>query len=167
MKLNILLKSVSLISLSLIAVGCAQDTTKSSTPNHSKEADHAKHMSGDKIEETSSSVILPTFLKTQPEDVRNVYQAVAKNRKLLEKMPCYCGCGETVNHKNNYDCFIEENTTGGSVKWTSHGTTCSTCLEIAVKSILKQRDGESIKDIRSEIDSSYKDGYSKPTPTPL
>lgn len=40
-------------------------------------------------------------------------------------------------------------------------------LEIAVKSILKQRDGESIKDIRSEIDSSYKDGYSKPTPTPL
>lgn len=167
MKLNILLKSVSLISLSLIAVGCAQSPMKSSTPNHSKEVDHAKHMGGDKIEETSSSLILPTFLKTQPEDVRNVYQAVGKNRELLEKIPCYCGCGETVNHKNNYDCFIEENATNGSVKWTSHGTTCSTCLEIAVKSILKQRDEESVKEIRSAIDSSYKDGYSKPTPTPL
>lgn len=41
------------------------------------------------------------------------------------------------------------------------------CLKIAVKSILKQQDGESIKDICSAIESSYKDGYSKPTPTPL
>ena len=54
--------------------------------------------------------------------MKTIYLAVAQNPELLENIPCYCGCGEIVNHKYNYDCFIYENKWSGKVVWDDHGT---------------------------------------------
>src|SRR5690606_38151881 len=82
--------------------------------NTAKENEHAdKHPEevqemqlGDIREETGGPQHLPEFLGEKPEDMKIIYQAAALNKDLLEKVPCYCGCGESVGHKDNYDCFI-------------------------------------------------------------
>lgn len=121
---------------------------------------------GDIREKTPSLDALPTFLDDKPEDTKLVYKAVAKSGDLLEHMPCYCGCGESVGHKNNLDCFINRVDADGVV-WDDHGTKCGICMEIAVQSIQMDRDGERVKDIRRAIDQAYEERYPAPTPTPM
>ncbi|MCF6411686.1 PCYCGC domain-containing protein [Pseudalkalibacillus salsuginis] len=121
---------------------------------------------GDLREQTESAEVIPTFLDDKSENMQNIYRAAAMHQDLLENIPCYCGCGESANHKNNYDCFIHENKKDGSLVWDDHATRCKACLDIAVKSILEYKDGKSIKEIRTMIDEQYKDGFGEPTPTP-
>lgn len=121
---------------------------------------------GDIREETASMSKLPTFLNDKPENMQNVYAAAGQHKKLLEQMPCYCGCGASVGHKNNYDCFVHENESDGKVVWDDHGTKCQVCLEIAAEAITESQNGKSDADIRKMIDEKYKEGYAEPTPTP-
>ena len=44
---------------------------------------------------------------------------------------------------------------------------CDVCLEIAAESMVEYQKGKSMLDIRKEIDEKYKEGYAKPTPTPM
>ncbi|PTN32162.1 PCYCGC domain-containing protein, partial [Bacillus sp. Rc4] len=101
-----------------------------------------------------------------PEDMQNLYKAAAMNKELLENIPCYCGCGESVGHKSNYDCFVYKYKKDNSIVWDDHGTNCNVCLEIAAKSISKFKEGKSSNEVRKLIDEEYKEGYAKPTPTP-
>lgn len=126
----------------------------------------ADHVHNDIREETSSIDVLPNFMSNKPKDMKLIYKAAAKNKELLENIPCYCGCGESSNHKNNYDCFIFENRENGALVWDDHGTKCGVCLEIAAQSINDYSKGKSIKEIRDEIDKKYENGYATPTPTP-
>ncbi|WP_042350157.1 PCYCGC domain-containing protein [Bacillus massiliogorillae] len=145
----------------------ATEATKTGNQEQTENHDHTQHAAnGDLQEETKSIETLPSFLKDKPEEMSTVYAAVAKNRKLLESMPCYCGCGESAGHKDNYDCFIFENKTDGSIVWDDHATRCKVCLEIAAESVVLYNNGKSAKEIRDIIDSKYKEGYLKPTPTP-
>lgn len=124
-----------------------------------------EHAMGDIREQTAGADLMPNFLKDKPEDMQIIYMAVAKHRDLLEKIPCYCGCGDSVGHKDNYDCFIHDNKEDGQVVWDDHGTKCTVCLEIAAKSIVDYSDGKSVSDIRAEIDKAYEKGYAPPTKT--
>ena len=67
---------------------------------------------------------------------------------------------------SNLNCFVHE-IEDDKVIWDDHGTRCHACLEIAAESIVMHEKGESIKDIRNYIDEKYKEGYAKPTPTPM
>ncbi len=165
MKLKLLTVTLGICS-SLILSGCSSED-ESVVQKESGHEGHSEHtVSGDLQEETSSKEIAPDFLAEKPEDMKTIYLAVAQNKDLLEKIPCYCGCGESANHKNNYDCFIHENKKNGEVVWDDHGTRCGVCLEIAAQSILDLNDGMSVKEIRNKVDEKYKSGYAKPTPTP-
>ncbi|MCQ5365699.1 PCYCGC domain-containing protein [Anoxybacillus salavatliensis] len=145
----------SILSVSLLFSGCAQ-----------KENDHvAEHQTGDIREETASVHELPSFLASYNESMVHLYEQVAAHRALLENIPCYCGCGESAGHENNYDCFVYENKSNGAIVWDDHATKCGVCLEIASISIEQYEKGMSIKDIRHFIDETYKEGYAKPTPT--
>jgi hypothetical protein len=135
------------------------------TDGHSETTKHAAN--GDLQEETKSVDTLPAFLKDKPESMVTIYSAAAKSKDLLESMPCYCGCGESANHKSNYDCFVAENKKDGSIVWDDHGTRCGVCLEIAAESVVQYNDGKSAKEIREYIDNKYKEGYAKPTQTPM
>jgi len=145
----------------ILAAGCSNSDHKNNTENN----DHIASM-GDLAEETSSMNKLPTFLNGQTDSIKSIYKASAESKELLEKIPCYCGCSDSVGHKNNYDCFIRENKKNGGIVWDSHGVNCDVCLEIAAQSITDYHNGKSVKEIRKDIDDKYKEGYAKPTPTP-
>ncbi|GGJ69814.1 hypothetical protein GGR02_002049 [Anoxybacillus voinovskiensis] len=147
---------VIMLSLSVLLGACSANETKEQT--------HAT-MSGDVRETTKSTAHLPSFLKPYDENMAVLYQQAANHRQLLENIPCYCGCGTSAGHKNNYDCFVYENKKDGSIVWDSHATTCGVCLDIAAESITEYEQGKSIKDIRKMIDEKYKEGYAEPTPT--
>nr|WP_285876726.1 PCYCGC motif-containing (lipo)protein [Fictibacillus phosphorivorans] len=133
-----------------------------------KESAHEEHLpNGDIQQVTASADVMPDFLGNQPENISTIYAAVPKFKELLESMPCYCGCGDSAGHKNNYDCFVADNKEDGKVLWDDHGTKCGTCLEIAAISMSESIEGKSDSEIRKMIDEKYKEGYAEPTQTPL
>ncbi|WP_027409103.1 PCYCGC motif-containing (lipo)protein [Anoxybacteroides tepidamans] len=148
------------LSFSLLMGACSSNEAK----EHHHTAAYTTS-SGDIRETTKSIDHLPSFLSQYEEDMAVLYQQAAKHRELLESIPCYCGCGQSAGHKNNYDCFVHENKKDGSVVWDDHATKCGVCLEIAAESITAYEQGKSIKEIRQMIDSKYKEGYAEPTPT--
>ncbi|QSF42190.1 PCYCGC domain-containing protein (plasmid) [Priestia megaterium] len=160
-----------MLVVSFISVACSntneekvsKETTSQTKKDHEQ---HSEVASGDIREETTSNGVLPEFLKDKSEDMQVIYADAAQNKELLENIPCYCGCGESAGHKNNYDCFIYKNKEDGKVVWDDHGTKCGVCLEIAAQSVSDLKSGKSIKQIRQSIDEKYKSGYAKPTPTP-
>lgn len=121
---------------------------------------------GDLHEATANVDTLPPFLTNHHDTMKMLYTAVGQHKELLEHIPCYCGCGESVGHEHNYHCFIHDHKTDGSVVWDDHATRCQVCLDIAAESIIEYQEGKSIDDIRDAIDAQYKDdGYPEPTPT--
>ncbi|MBB5323110.1 hypothetical protein HNQ34_000187 [Anoxybacillus tepidamans] len=150
-----------MLSLSLLMSACSANEAKEQQ-NHSNVY---TTNSGDVRETTKSIDHLPAFLSQYEENMAVLYQQVAKHQKLLENIPCYCGCGESAGHQNNYDCFVYENKKDGSIVWDNHATKCGVCLEIAAESITEYEQGKSMKEIRQTIDEKYKEGYAKPTPT--
>lgn len=162
MKIKTKLVSIGIISLFMLSACSGQDagTDKESHSEHQETA------LSDLREETQSAEKLPNFLKEKPEEMQLIYAAAANHKELLENIPCYCGCADSVGHKDNYDCFVHENKENGAVVWDDHGTKCGICQEIAVQSIKEYQDGKDIKEIRTIIDEQYKEGYPKPTPTP-
>lgn len=160
-----------LIGLGTMTTGCAQQQPNTILSNEKMESHaaehkhHAEHTVADIREKTQNSNDLPSFLNKQPEDMKRLYSEVAKHRALLENIPCFCGCGTTAGHKNNYDCFIYENKDDGAVVWDDHATRCGVCLKIADEAIKQYDSGASIKEIRAMIDKKYEKGYATPTPT--
>ncbi|MDA1779595.1 PCYCGC domain-containing protein [Bacillus cereus group sp. BY9-3LC] len=156
--------------LSLILAGCESTGTNEQKSSESKkeEHDHASHTQQADIQEKTKGVnTLPTFLDKLDPQMKDIYTVAGKNAELLDWIPCYCGCGESVGHKNNKNCFIREIKKNGEVVWDSHATTCVNCLEIAVESASMKQKGKSTLEIRNYIDNKYKEGYGKPTPTPM
>ncbi|MGW8788147.1 PCYCGC motif-containing (lipo)protein [Heyndrickxia sporothermodurans] len=153
---------LTLFAVILVLSACSSTKNESKESPKKKTAEHTMPIG----EETASKDVLPTFLNNTSETVQTIYQAAASHQELLEHMPCYCGCGE-MGHKDNYDCFIQENKKNGAIVWDEHGVNCDVCLEIAAQSIVDYNKGKSMKEIRKSIDEKYKEGYAKPTPTPM
>ncbi|MGJ3205350.1 PCYCGC motif-containing (lipo)protein [Geobacillus thermoleovorans] len=149
-----------MLSFSVLLSGCADGNSQEQSHSHI-----TKTATGDIRETTKSIEHLPSFLSAFEEEMAVLYQQAAEHRELLENIPCYCGCGQSAGHKNNYDCFVYENKKDGSVVWDDHATKCGVCLDIAAESIAAYDQGKSIKDIRHMIDEKYKEGYAEPTPT--
>jgi hypothetical protein len=152
----------------LLAGGLVGCSSKEETTNNGQHADHQEQLpGGDIIETTSGPTQMPSFLKDVDPQIVKIYQAVGHNHQVVEYMACYCGCGESVGHKNNRNCFIQEVKPDGKIVWNSHAITCANCLNIAAESIVMKQEGKSLLDIRKYIDNKYKEGYAKPTPTPM
>ncbi|WP_453995639.1 PCYCGC motif-containing (lipo)protein [Bacillus nitroreducens] len=140
-------------------VGCGQNEES----HDSSSEDHV--VVGDIREETASIDQLPSFLDDKPEEMVTIYQAAAMHKDLLETIPCYCGCADSVGHRDAYDCFVHDNQ-DGKIVWDDHGTKCGVCLDIAATSVLEYSNGKSPSEIRELIDETYKEGFPAPTPTP-
>ena len=163
-------------SMMLILAACG-NAAKDEHTEAEHEAEHTSgehaghdaqtHTAGDIQETIASADILPSFLDNQHEDIRLVYEVAGKATDILQWIPCYCGCGDSVGHRSNLNCFIAETREDGSIVWDDHGTRCLVCLEIAVESVQMAQQGKSLKEIREAIDTKYKDGYAAPTPTDM
>jgi hypothetical protein len=163
-KVNHVMKKAALSFVLAIAV-LTSGACSGGGNDHSDTGEHHQVV-GDIREETASVDILPEFLSGKHELLQHTYTAVALHQDLLEKIPCYCGCGETVGHQSSYDCFVYQNNEDGSLVWDDHGTKCNICVDIAVTSIIEYNNGKSVQEIRAMIDEMYQEGFPNPTPTP-
>lgn len=137
--------------------GCGKEEQTEEAHNHQ----HITN-SGDIQESTASAEILPTFLEGQQDVIILAYQVAAAIPEKMQGIPCYCGCGESAGHRNNFNCFIKEiNET--EIIWDDHGTRCGVCVEIALMTASMAKDGHSISDIKEAVDKKYEVGYAKPT----
>ncbi|MFT9848165.1 PCYCGC motif-containing (lipo)protein [Aneurinibacillus sp. REN35] len=154
-------------SLLVLGAGLSGCSSKEEAAHGGTQAHQEQLAGGDILETTAGRDQLPSFLKNFDPQVAKVYQAVGYNHTVIEHMACYCGCGDSVGHKSNLDCFINEVKPDGKIVWNSHGTTCANCMNIAAESIVMKQEGKSLLDIRKYIDNKYKEGFAKPTPTPM
>jgi bacterioferritin-associated ferredoxin len=154
------------------STGCSNNSETNISDQTSEAVEHHQHekpsfFQGDLREKTSSVQELPDFLDEKSDDIKIIYAAAAQHQEVLEHIPCYCGCGTSAGHKSSYNCFVHEVYEDGSLEWDDHGTRCGVCLEIAATAVMEYKDGKSIKEIRDDIDETFKEGYSTPTPTPM
>ncbi|SEN35081.1 PCYCGC motif-containing (lipo)protein [Lihuaxuella thermophila] len=152
------------VAISLTACGSSNEKHAGAGEQHTKTHQN-QAMSGDLREGTASNQ-LPSFLNQVDPKVVSIYRLAAKHPDLLQHIPCYCGCGRSVGHKSNRDCFIKE-IRNGTIVWDSHAVTCYNCQQIALESIQLKEQGKSTPEIRKFIDNKYKQGYAEPTPTPV
>jgi len=65
------------------------------------------------------SDLSPQLRQLSPE-FQEAYRFALANRDVLEKIPCYCGCG-SVGHMNNYMCYVQSERADGQVVFDYHG----------------------------------------------
>jgi hypothetical protein len=68
------------------------------------------------------------------------YKAAARASSVVYQMPCYCFCDRGHGHTSLRSCFE-----------STHGASCSTCMQEALYSYRQSRKGQSVKQIRDGI----------------
>lgn len=100
-------------------------------------------------------------LATLPEQTVAHYRFVEANQELVEQLPCYCGCGQSLDHRSLRDCFVRD---GG--EYNAHAAGCGVCLLESEDAQRLLADGESRPAvIRAAIEERYS-GLGAPTDTP-
>lgn len=107
----------------------------------------------------STSTEFPSFVYTSSTSL-NAYKMAVANPDALSSMPCYCGCGTSLEHKNLKECFIKPD---GSLD--DHAATCDLCNKEVLDVARWLKEGKSLKEIREGIDAKYS-SFGNPTDTP-
>jgi Protein of unknown function with PCYCGC motif len=94
----------------------------------------------------SGTVVLPQL----PPDVTVLYRYIEANQAIAMKVPCYCGCGQSVGHRSLRDCFF--NATG---QYDAHASGCEICLTIAQQTEQFSKQGMDVATIRARIDQQF------------
>ncbi|GAB4325639.1 MAG: hypothetical protein Kow0010_08280 [Dehalococcoidia bacterium] len=100
-------------------------------------------------------------LEGQPADVVASYRFVEQHAGLVSTIPCYCGCGKSLDHQSLRDCYLKPNGSG----YEGHASVCSVCLEEVADIERLLTAGEDTAAIRSWIDREYSK-FGPPTATP-
>ncbi len=94
-----------LLVVLLLAVACAPTSTAPTNETS--------------IRLAPASALSPELRQLSPE-VQEAYRFALANRDILEKIPCYCGCG-VIGHMSNYMCYVQPESAGGKVAFDLHG----------------------------------------------
>jgi hypothetical protein len=97
---------------------------------------------------------MPAEVQSAPVSVQQAYQFAAANPDTMKQIPCYCGCG-AMGHTSNYSCYVQSVDTNGTITFDHHALGCSICVDITQDVMRLQREGKSIQDIRTYVDSTY------------
>jgi len=65
--------------------------------------------------------VFPSSVYTNPQALE-AYRIAVQMPDLLMLLPCYCGCGKTLGHRNLRDCFLNADGT-----FDDHAATCAVC----------------------------------------
>ncbi len=134
------------IGVAVLAAGCAGSTGRQvgdATPSSQ-----------------SSSPELVADLSSLPEATVARYRFIAANQDLAERMPCYCGCGESQGHRSLKDCFI---TDAGA--YDAHAGGCAVCLGETQEIEMFLAQGLAVSTIRARIEQRWST-IGPPTETP-
>jgi hypothetical protein len=97
---------------------------------------------------------LPHEMQTAPAVVSQAYQFAAANPEVLQELPCYCGCG-SMGHTSNYSCYIAGVDASGVITYDSHALGCSICVDITQDAMRLLRQGKTMPEIRTYVDTTY------------
>ena len=97
---------------------------------------------------------MPMEVQQAPVSVQQAYQFAVANADLMKHIACYCGCGK-IGHKSNYDCYVSGVDSAGKVTFDQHALTCSICVDITQDVMRLLRQGKSMADISSTVDTTY------------
>ena len=104
---------------------------------------------------------LPDYVHDAPPETREAYRFALANRKLLEQIPCYCGCNG-LGHMNTYECYIDPDK---NLAFDPHAAYCTICIDITRDAMAMSSQGKPVWEIRDYIDATYADaGPSTDTP---
>lgn len=85
--------------------------------------------------------------------------------KVIEWMPCYCGCGG-MGHRSNLDCYFKPGMPGGQIVFEEHASYCDICVKTTLLAKKMVAEGRTLREIRDAVDQTF--GGSAPgTPTEL
>lgn len=111
--------------------------------------------------------VWPAAIGSAPPTVRAAYVYATANYETLRYIPCFCGCGLSAGHVNNYDCFVKDEAPEGWFILDPHGLGCGTCVAIALEVSVMGRQGMTTRAIRTAIDDRWATtGPSTRTPLP-
>jgi len=92
---------------------------------------------------------LPSYAYTNPTTLSG-YKYATLHPEMLEKIPCYCGCGGHSGHVSLRDCFVNPDGT-----YDEHASFCDTCVGENIKTQNYLMQGKTIKEARTLIDNEY------------
>jgi len=108
----------------------------------------------------------PARYAQAPQEVRDAYAFAVDHKAQLRYIPCFCGCAQT-GHRDNWDCFVKEQTGADTFILDPHGFACGTCVGVALDTKAMLASGLSLKAIRAAIDAKWSEaGPATPTPYP-
>jgi hypothetical protein len=111
--------------------------------------------------------VWPSAYRNAPKAVRTAYQYAAANYETLRYIPCFCGCGLSSGHVNNYECFVKAAKPDGWFILDPHGLGCGTCVAITLEVIAMREQGMPVRSIRVAVDDRWsKTGPATKTPLP-
>lgn len=96
---------------------------------------------------------LGLFLKqnSASSEVSEAYRFAKENpQDVLSYVKCYCGCIKNQEHKNNRDCFFNED---GSTDLM--GLNCGLCVKTALASKKMLSEGKSVREISDFVDKRW------------
>jgi hypothetical protein len=151
-------RSVLIITLVLIAIagGSALILKKKGGGDGSDDRGFSDPLLDELI--SSSSISLPEYALSSKKTEAG-YRVAMEIPEVLEKMPCYCSCG-AIGHESLKHCYIKAN---GSFE--EHASYCDICVNEALDVYMWQKEGVTLKEIRSRIDAKYS-RYGESTDTP-
>lgn len=107
----------------------------------------------------------PAAVLNAPLNVQAAYRYAVDNPRVLEVIPCHCGCAEQ-GHRSNLDCYVLEFGPRDAVVLDQHGIGCGGCVGITHDVIQMEAEGQTLAAIRSVIDAKWRDPLPG-TDTPL
>lgn len=99
--------------------------------------------------------------------VAEAYEFVIQHGEVTSYLPCFCGCGKRESHSSLDSCFVtRRDKSGRMVSRDPHAETCKVCIDVAVDAKQMLRDGRTLTEIRSAVESKYAAEYPFRTNTP-
>lgn len=96
---------------------------------------------------------LEQFLKENnaSSGVSEAYRFALQNpQEVLTQVKCYCGCIKTQGHRNDRDCFINEDGT-----FDLMGLNCGLCVKTALVAKQMLAEGKSVQEISDYVDARW------------
>ena len=89
-------------------------------------------------------------VRSLPAEVGEHYRFVAQHIALAEQVACYCGCGQTLQHRSLRDCFVRDDG-----RFDAHAKGCGVCLAEAAE--VRRMDAEQMapSSIAAAIDGQF------------
>ncbi len=97
---------------------------------------------------------MPVEAQAAPVAVQEAFQFATANAEVLQKIPCYCGCG-AMGHRSNYDCYISGIDRAGNLVYDDHAYGCSICIDITQDVMRLLDEGKSVPQIYAIVDETY------------